>query len=179
MLSVKMYDGSTVPSIRFLLALMLLSVLSLVSCKTIPTIPQTTSETCTTTILRDTLITVLPDSATLRALFRCDSLNRVVLTENHTLRGRRMALAATATPRPDGAMQVQVDCHEDSLSLQIQLRDQIITRQQHTIQTLRVPQPLTRWQSFFLVLGYATATLLALTILTIATIFIFKLVKRY
>lgn len=179
MLSVKMYDGSTVPSIRFLLALMLLSVLSLVSCKTIPTIPQTTSETCTTTILRDTLITVLPDSATLRALFRCDSLNRVVLAENHTLRGQRMALATTATPLPDGAMQVRVDCREDSLLMLLQLRDQIITRQQHTIQTLQVPQPLSAWQSFFLVLGYAAATLLALTLLTIATIFIFKLVKRY
>lgn len=90
-----------------------------------------------------------------------------------------MALATTATPLPDGAMQVRVDCHEDSLLLQIQLRDQIITRQQHTIQTLQVPQPLTAWQSFFLVLGYTAATLLALTILTIATTFIFKLVKRF
>lgn len=179
MLSVKMYDGSTVPLIRSLLALMLLSALSLVSCKPIQTIPQTTSETQIATVLRDTLITVLPDSAAVRALFRCDSLNRVILCENQSLRGRRMSLDATATPLPDGAMQVRVECHEDSLLLQLSLRDQIITRQQHTIQTLRVPQPLTRWQSFFLVLGYSAATLLALTILTIATIFIFKLVKRY
>lgn len=90
-----------------------------------------------------------------------------------------MALATTATPLPDGAMQVRVDCCEDSLLMLLQLRDQIITRQQHTIQTLQVPQPLSAWQSFFLVLGYAAATLLALTILTIATIFIFKLVKRF
>lgn len=125
-------------------------------------------------VIRDTDIIVLPDSAAIHALFECDSLNRVVMNENERIKGERITPDIKTKPNPDGSMQVDFTCHEDSLKLEIELRDKIIEELHNTIQTLEVEKHLNKWDSFCIVCGYILMGLLALIII----IFIAKLFIR-
>lgn len=154
-----------------------LILLLLAACRTTQTL-QTDTTREVRIVERDTLITIAPDSATVRALLDCDSTNQVILRRLETRNGTRIAATAKTT-ESTGSLLFSVDCHEDSLSRELRLRDSIITTLRTEQRTIEVPAPLTRWQSFCLVLGYAAAILLALTLLTLTTIFIFKLAKRY
>ena len=72
---------------RFLLILIL--VLFLTGCKTPqPVIERTVTITETETV-RDTTVVTEPDTASIKALFECDSLNQVVLTELEIEKGRK------------------------------------------------------------------------------------------
>lgn len=42
-------------------------------------------------IIRDTTVLIKPDTATVKALFECDSLNQVVLKELDVVKGRKVA----------------------------------------------------------------------------------------
>ena len=141
---VKMYAASTGRLRKSLLVLMLLSVLCLASCKPTQTILPTTLETSTTTRLRDTVITIAPDSATVRALLDCDSTNQVILRQLETRNGTRIAASATLfspSPKRGRGGVLSIVCHEDSLSRELQLRDSIITTlQTQTLVWDMVPQ---------------------------------------
>lgn len=142
---VKMYAASTGRLRKSLLVLMLLSVLCLASCKPTQTILPTTLETSTTTRLRDTVITIAPDSATVRALLDCDSTNQVILRQLETRNGTRIAATGTLlSPSFEGGVMgglLSIVCHEDSLSRELQLRDSIITTlQTQTLVRDMVPQ---------------------------------------
>ena len=125
-------------------------------------------------VIRDTTIQIEPDSAVINALFECDSLNRVVMNENERIKGERINPAIKAQSNPDGSMLVDFTCHEDSLTLELQLRDKIIEEMQATIQTLEVEKHLSRWDSFCIVCGYILMGVLALIII----IFVVKLFIR-
>ena len=155
--------------------LAIISALFLWSCASRKPTVQT-SQTIRTEreIIRDTNIVVLPDSATINALFECDSLNRVVMTENERIKGERITPDIKTQSNPDGSMQVDFSCHEDSLTLELQLRDKIISELQATIQTLEVEKHLGKWDSFCIVCGYILMGLFALIII----IFVVKLFIR-
>lgn len=155
--------------------LVIISALLAVSCASRQPIVQTKEVVRTEReIVRDTDIVVEPDSATIRALFECDSLNRVVLKDIEELQGERLKPSITVNPKDDGSMLAQFDCKEDSLKLEIELRDKIIEEQRTTIQTLEVEKHLNKWDSFCIVCGYILMGLLALIII----IFIAKLFIR-
>ncbi len=168
--------------------------LLLVACRTPQTI-QTDTVREVRIVERDTLITIAPDSATVRALLECDSTNRVILRQLETRNGTRIAATAKATRSQQrettnaqplthvvpntGALLLSVDCHEDSLSREICLRDSIITTLCTEQRTIEVPAPLTRWQSFCLVLGQITLALLTIALLTLIILFICKFLIKH
>ena len=71
-------------------------------------------------------------------------------------------------------MQVDFTCQEDSLKLEIELRDKIIEELHNTIQTLEVEKHLNKWDSFCIVCGYILMGFLALLII----LFVVKLFIR-
>lgn len=124
---------------RFLFLVPLL----LVACRTLqPSQTDTVREV--RIIERDTLITIAPDSATVRALTECDSTNQVILRQLETRNGTRIAASATLfspSPKRGRGGVLSIVCHEDSLSRELQLRDSIITTlQTQTLVRDMVPQ---------------------------------------
>lgn len=76
-------------------------------------------------IIRDTTIVTRADSASLHALFECDSTNQVVLRELETLQGSRIKVQPVVQTTGK-ALDLTVDCKEDSLQNVIHLKDRII-----------------------------------------------------
>lgn len=119
------------PIFKYLLLLIIgcMILLAFVSCKTqqTPVITNTDiTERTEQDVLRDTIIREKPDSATITALFRCDSLNNVLLDEINTMQGDRIKPSINITKNDDGSVNVDFNCKEDSLRLEIQIRDKII-----------------------------------------------------
>ena len=79
-------------------------------------------------VIRDTTIVTKADSASIQALFVCDSTNQVVLRQLETLQGERIK-PTVIIQHTDAGAAVVFDCHEDSLQHEIALRDRIIEEQ--------------------------------------------------
>lgn len=154
-----------------------LILLLLAACRTTQTL-QTDTTREVRIVERDTLITIAPDSATVRALLDCDSTNQVILRRLETRNGTRIAATAKTT-ESTGSLLLSVDCHEDSLSRELRLRDSIITTLRTEQRTVEVPAALTRWQSFCLVLGQITFALLATAFLTLIIFIICKFLIKH
>ena len=154
-----------------------LILLLLAACRTTQTL-QTDTTREVRIVERDTLITIAPDSATIRALLDCDSTNQVILRRLETRNGTRIAATAKTT-ESTGSLLLSVDCHEDSLSRELRLRDSIITTLRTEQRTISVPAPLTSWQSFCLVLGQITFALLTTALLTLIILFICKFLIKH
>ena len=88
------------------------------------------SETIDTTDInvrtREIPIKIEADSASIKALLRCDSAYNVVLEELATLQGARIKADASVQMQPDGGMTLNINCKEDSLLRIIQAQDSII-----------------------------------------------------
>ena len=76
-------------------------------------------------IVRDTVVQIEPDSAMVRAWLECDSTNTVILKRLDTAAGERLKPTAKRYTT-SGGMVLQVDCKEDSLKYEVQVRDKII-----------------------------------------------------
>lgn len=76
-------------------------------------------------IVRDTVVQIEPDSAMVRAWLECDSTNTVILKRLDTQAGERLKPTAKRYTT-SGGMVLQVDCKEDSLKYELQVRDKII-----------------------------------------------------
>lgn len=102
-------------------------------------------------IIRDTTVLIQPDSAQVRALLECDSLNRVIVRELQTAQGARITPTVTHTyagannsdginTRTDvGALLLQFDCKEDSLQYELQVRDKVIEQLKSEKREIAVP----------------------------------------
>ena len=102
-------------------------------------------------IIRDTTVLIQPDSAQVRALLECDSLNRVIVRELQTAQGARITPTVTHTyagannsdgtnTRADaGALLLRVDCKEDSLQYELQVRDKVIEQLKSEKREIAVP----------------------------------------
>ena len=154
----------------------------LIACRT-PQPLQTDTVREVRIVERDTLITIAPDSATVRALVDCDSTNQVILRQLETRNGTRIAATTTLlSPSFEGGVRgglLSIVCHEDSLSRELRLRDSIITTLRTEQRTIEIPAPLTRWQSFCLVLGQITIALLATAFLTLIIFVICKFLIKH
>ena len=75
---------------------------------------------------RDTAIVTQADSASLFALLRCDSAYNVVMDELVTMQGERIKAQANTKQTSKGLL-ITLDCKEDSLRHELQLRDSIIS----------------------------------------------------
>lgn len=148
--------GSPRQSKRYLPALMLLSALFLLSCKSQqPVLTGTTTTRNEKELVRDTSVTVAPqDSASIKALFTCDSLNNALLKELSEKEGQRIKPSINLTKKEDGSIEVEFQCKEDSLQTEIEIREKIIEEQREIIQTLEVEKELTGWQKFIQAMGY-------------------------
>ena len=94
--------------IKFVFLVWLVSLLGLTGCKQLqPVVSSETTSSKTTTITdipRDTILITSPDSASIKALFGCDSLNQVFLRDLAIEKGRKI------TPEvkwlPEGILEV-------------------------------------------------------------------------
>lgn len=104
-------------------------------------------------IIRDTTVLIKPDSAQVRALLECDSLNRVIVRELQTAQGARITPTVTHTyvgaNKSDGinahigtdagALLLRLDCKEDSLEYELQVRDKVIEQLKSEKHEIAVP----------------------------------------
>ena len=89
-------------------------------------------------IVRDTTIITEPDSATIRALFKCDSANNALLAELSERDGKRIDAGVYVKQNSDGSIAVEFNCKEDSLINEIQIRDKIISDLRKEKEVVRV-----------------------------------------
>lgn len=125
------------PIFEYLLAAIMIGclLLAMFGCRTQQPIVQTVEVEHVVEIhTRDTAIVTQADSASVRALLRCDSAYNVILDELVTMQGDRIEAELQLEHLQAGAVQIHMDCHEDSLIHEIQLRDSVIrTTQTNTV----------------------------------------------
>lgn len=101
------------------------------SCRTCkPIIETVETERIVNVHTRDTVITEKPDSASMRALLYCDSAYNVILDELVTMKGDRIEIELEMERLRNGSLLLNMNCKEDSLRHEIQLRDSTITELQ-------------------------------------------------
>ena len=122
---------------------------------------------------RDTVVTLPPDSAWLRAWMECDSTGNVLLRELQTANGKTTSTAITVV-RHDTVTLFEVNCNTDSLELQLKIRDRQIRQlsNSRTVETVEVEKRLTWWQITQI---YSGRIFLAL----IAALAVFTVTKLY
>lgn len=148
----------------------LLFIIVLLLCPGCKTPKIATTETKTVTeireVVRDTTITVPPDSAWLRAWLECDSLGNVLMRQLSEQKGSRSEVSLKLTSFQDSARQLKGALLDvlfvcDSLQIEIGLRDQVIERikeeKERVYIEVKKPYPwwvkaLTGFGGFFLVL---------------------------
>ena len=136
-----------------LFAAVFIGCFALVGCKSPQPIVQNSVETTDTTDItvrtRDVPVTIEADSASIKALLRCDSAYNVVLDELTTLQGERINANTNVKTQPNGGMLLTMDCKEDSLQNIIQVQDSIIkslkTRKEKEIVQVPVEQPISNY----------------------------------
>lgn len=113
-------------SLMYLYAFLLMT-----SCRTCEPIIETVEKQVIVKIhTRDTVITTTPDSARMRALLHCDSAYNVILDELVTIQGDRIETELEMERLRNGGLLLNMNCKEDSLHHEIQLRDSTITELQ-------------------------------------------------
>lgn len=118
------------------------------ACKTPQTIVQTeVKEVVVEREVRDTIVTIAPDSASIRALLECDSAGNVLIKELQEMQGKNvsltLALKSSQKNKPTATM-IVIDCKQDSLEKVIALKDETIkelsnNKQTETIEVKYIP----------------------------------------
>ena len=105
---------------------------------------------------RDTIVTVLPDSALIRAYLECQQ-GRVALTRLISLPGARIVPDLTLTHVSASESLLTFRCREDSLRIELQLRDKLIRELRENKATETVIEvrdtPLKWWQKGLMACG--------------------------
>lgn len=110
-------------ALMYLYAFLLMS-----SCRTCEPIIETVDSVRIVNVhTRDTVITEKPDSASMRALLYCDSAYNVILYELVTMQGDRIKTELEMERLHYGGLLLNMNCKEDSLHHELQLRDSTIT----------------------------------------------------
>lgn len=137
--------------------------LSFVGCKCQECMTTTETERIIKVVERDTTIVTEADSASVHALLRCDSAYNVVMWELVTLQGERIEVDVD-TQKQGKDLVLSLDCHEDSLKNEIQLRDSIISNYRHDTTIIRekyVPDYYKRVSTGFWILLVILLTIVA------------------
>jgi hypothetical protein len=125
--------------------------------------------------VRDTIVTILPDSASIKALLECDSAGNVLIKELQEAQGKNVALQAQLKNTNKGTS-IVVDCKQDSLEKVIALKDETIkelsnNKQIETVEVKYIPD-VVKW--FAWIGGGAIALLLIRVVLWVYRKFILK-----
>ena len=108
---------------------------ALSSCRTPQPIVQTeVKEVVVEREVRDTIVTIAPDSASIKALLECDSAGNVLVKELQETQGKNVALQAKLKQTNKGTALV-VDCKTDSLERVIALQNEKISELNNNMQT--------------------------------------------
>lgn len=149
--------------------LILLVTLGVLACKTLERTVEVEREV--RVVERDTTVVIEADSASVRALFECDSLNRVIISRVQQQQGTRIVTEYKYITRSDGSMHVAFDCKEDSLRRVIAWQDSIITVKR----TERVVEYVPRVSAYHRFCAWAWWILLALVLVRIALKLYFRI----
>lgn len=114
------------------------------SCKTPQPIVQTeVKEVVVEREVRDTIVNILPDSASIKALLECDSAGNVLIKELQEVQGKNVSLQAQLKNTNKGTALV-IDCKQDSLEKVIAIQEEQIkelknNKQVETIEVKYIP----------------------------------------
>ncbi len=121
----------------------------------------------------DTIVTIAPDSASIKALLECDSVGNVLIRELQEVQGKNVSLALQLKNSQKGkpTTTIAVDCKQDSLEKVIELKDETIkelsnNKQTETIEVKYIP-------SFVKWLAWIGAASILLVLIAIA-LFVYK-----
>lgn len=150
--------------IQTIVAAMLVAMLvwMLQSCKTPQPIVQTeVKEVVVEREVRDTIVTIVPDSASIRALLECDSAGNVLIKELEEVQGKNVSLALALKNLKGKPATLSIDCKQDSLERVIALKDETIkelsnNKQTETIEVKYIPDVVKwfAWIGAFFVVYY-------------------------
>lgn len=130
-------------------------------CKTPQPIVQTeVKEVVVEREVRDTIVTILPDSASIKALLECDSAGNVLIKELTEAQGKNVKLQLSLQ-QASGNGVVTVECKTDSLERVITLQNEKISelsnnKQTETIEVKYIPEVVKwfAWIGAFFVVFY-------------------------
>lgn len=120
------------------------------SCKTPQPIVQTeVKEILVERTITDTIVTIAPDSASIKALLECDSAGNVLIKELEEVQGKNVSLALALKNLKGKHATLSVDCKQDSLEKVIALKDETIkelsnNKQVETIEVKYIPE-VVKW----------------------------------
>ena len=121
------------------------------SCRTPQPIVQTeVKEVLVERVVTDTIVTIAPDSASIKALLECDSAGNVLIRELEEVQGKNVSLAlALKNSKKGKSATLAVDCKQDSLEKVIALKDETIkelsnNKQVETIEVKYIPE-VVKW----------------------------------
>ena len=115
------------------------------SCRTPQPIVQTeTKEVLIERVINDTIVTIEPDSASIRALLECDSAGNVLIKELSEVQGKNVSLALALKNAKGKPATLAIDCKQDSLEKVIALKDETIkelssNKQTKTVEVKYIP----------------------------------------
>jgi hypothetical protein len=118
---------------------------ALASCSTPQPIVQTeVKEVIVEREVRDTIVTIAPDSASIKALLECDSAGNVLINELEEVQGKNVSLALALKNMKGKPATLSVDCKQDSLERVIALQNEKIqelnnNKQTETIEVKYIP----------------------------------------
>ena len=126
-------------------------MLAMFGCKTPQPIVQTeVKEVLVERTITDTIVTIAPDSASIRALLECDSAGNVLIKELEEVQGKNVSLALALKNSQKGKpATLAIDCKQDSLEKVIALKDETIkelsnNKQTETIEVKYIPE-VVKW----------------------------------
>jgi hypothetical protein len=150
----------TLNDILLILACIILAWL-ITACKTPQPIVQTeVKEVVIEREVRDTIVTIAPDSASIKALLECDSAGNVLIKELEEVQGKNVSLALALKNLKGKPATLAIDCKQDSLEKVIALKDETIkelsnNKQIETVEVKYIPD-IVKWfawvGAFFVVL---------------------------
>lgn len=109
-----------------------LVLIFLVGCKTPQPIVQTeVREVLVEREVRDTIVTIAPDSASIKALLECDSAGNVLIKELQEEQGKNVALEMALKNKQNNkgesaSATLEIDCKADSLQMIIDVQNEHI-----------------------------------------------------
>lgn len=132
------------------------------SCKTPQPIVQTeVKEVVIEREVRDTIVTIQPDSASIKALLECDSAGNVLINELEEVQGKNVSLALALKNLKGKPATLSVDCKQDSLEKVIALQNEKIqelsnNKQVETVEVKYIPDVVKwfAWIGAFFVVFY-------------------------
>ena len=131
-------------------------------CRTPQPIVQTeVKEVLVERTITDTIVTIAPDSASIKALLECDSAGNVLIRELEEIQGKNVSLALALKNLKGKPATLSVDCKQDSLEKVIALKDETIkelsnNKQTETIEVKYIPEVVKwfAWIGAFFVVFY-------------------------